>query len=105
MDSLSLSLSLSSLSQGHIAMMVIGILWALIGFGMVLGHTGGVFSIGLHQLVGIACLSMIVVQPIVGFLRPPVEKTIRSAGHMIKPWHDAFETFDVCACMALCMCT
>ena len=58
-------------------MMVIGILWALIGFGMVLGHTGGVFSIGLHQLVGITCLSLIVIQPIVAFLRPPVQKTIR----------------------------
>ena len=59
-----------SLPQGHLAMMIIGVLWALVGLGMVLGHTGGVFSVGYHQIIGITCLALAVVQPVVGFLRP-----------------------------------
>ena len=51
-------------------MMLIGALWALVGLGMIIGHTGVTFTVGIHQMFGITCLFLVVVQPLIAFLRP-----------------------------------
>ena len=58
--------------------MVFGVLFGLTGFGLILGHTGGEFTVGFHQVVGVVCLSLSVVQPLVGCIRPSVGTTVRS---------------------------
>ncbi len=58
-------------------MMVFGVLCGLSGLGLVLAHTSGGFTVGYHQVVGVVCLSLTVVQPLVGLLRPAIEPTLR----------------------------
>ena len=63
------------LIQVHVTCMVIGVLWSLLGLGLVLTHTRGVFSVGVHQILGIVCLALGVLQVTVGFLRPNNQPT------------------------------
>ena len=63
--------------QAHVTLMLTGVLWSMIGLGLVLTHTGGVFSIGFHQILGITCLGLTLIQPLVGFFRPKNTPTTR----------------------------
>ena len=58
-------------------MMLFGVLCGLAGLGLILGHTGGSFTVGYHQMVGVVCLSLSVVQPLLGIVRPAVGPTLR----------------------------
>lgn len=62
--------------------MVFGVIFGLTGFGLILGHTEGEFNVGFHQIVGVVCLSLSVVQPLIGCIRPPVGTTVRSVLHV-----------------------
>ena len=57
--------------------MVIGVLWSMVGLGLILAHTRGTFSVGVHQVLGLLCLGMVVLQPTMGFLRPDNKPTVR----------------------------
>ncbi len=57
--------------------MVFGLLCGLSGLGLVLGHTRGGFTVGYHQVVGVVCLSLTVVQPLLALLRPAAGPTLR----------------------------
>ncbi len=63
--------------QAHVTMMLFGVLCGLAGLGLILGHTGGSFTVGYHQMVGVVCLSLSVVQPLLGIVRPAVGPTLR----------------------------
>ena len=58
-------------------MMVIGVLWSLVGLALILGHTRGKFEVGGHQLTGVTCISLGVIQPFVALFRPPKQPTVK----------------------------
>lgn len=56
--------------RAHVVANTTGLLFLLLGLASVLGHTGGVFNVGFHQIVGIICISLALFQVLCGFLRP-----------------------------------
>ncbi len=69
------SVTFAVVIQVHVTCMVIGVLWSLLGLGLVLTHTRGVFSVGVHQILGMVCLTLGVLQVAAGFLRPNNQPT------------------------------
>ena len=57
--------------------MVFAVMCGLTGLGLILGHTSGRFTVGYHQIVGVVCLGLSVIQPLVGIIRPAVGPTLK----------------------------
>lgn len=56
--------------QTHMIMMITGAIGMLSGLGFVLGHTGGDFSVGPHQIIGIITIGLAVTQVVIAAFRP-----------------------------------
>lgn len=61
----------------HMTMMVLSVAATLCGLGLILWHTGGKLTEGVHQYIGLVCIGLAVLQPAYGFLRPPLGNTTR----------------------------
>jgi hypothetical protein len=60
----------------HVILMVAGVLGMILGLGFILGHTGGTFTPGPHQLMGIITIGAGVIQVIIGIIRPHASKSL-----------------------------
>ncbi|CAI8013605.1 hypothetical protein GBAR_LOCUS8598 [Geodia barretti] len=56
--------------RAHAAVNSATLVLILLGLGAVLGHTGGKFTAGLHQIAGIICITLLLLQALCGYLRP-----------------------------------
>ncbi|CAI8013606.1 Ferric-chelate reductase 1, partial [Geodia barretti] len=73
--------------RAHAAVNSATLVLILLGLGAVLGHTGGKFTAGLHQIAGIICITLLLLQALCGYLRPAagvsLQRRVFNAVHRI----------------------
>ncbi|XP_019849274.1 PREDICTED: putative ferric-chelate reductase 1 homolog isoform X1 [Amphimedon queenslandica] len=63
--------------KSHMTLMLSGVVGMILGLGFILGHTGGKFYVGPHQLIGIIAIGFSVIQAFIAVFRPHAGKSLK----------------------------